>query len=67
MVEISGEDDKTLKEEMNQRSLPDSFTIGSAVKEGAFKVYFNVDEEAEKDSKQTRIYKLLQLKKGLPL
>ena len=64
---MSGEDGIKLKEEMNQRNYPDSFTIGSAVKNGAFKCYFNVDEEAEKDSKQTRIYKLLQLQKGLQL
>ncbi len=62
---MSGEDDKKLKEEMNQRSLPDSYKTGSAVKEGAWSCYFDVDEEAKKEAKDTRIYKLLQLKKAI--
>ncbi len=64
---MSGDDEVKLKEEMNQRSYPDSFTIGSAVKEGAFKCYFDVEEEADKKPNETRIYKLLQLQKGLQL
>ena len=58
-------DEQKLKEEMNARSLPDSYTIGTAAKEGAFKCYFDVDEEAKKDRKDTRIYKLQQLRQSL--
>lgn len=40
-----------IKEEMNERTEPDSITLGSASKSGAIKVYFNLkglgDDEAK--------------------
>ena len=57
--------EKEIVAEMHKREQPDSYTIGSAVKEGAWKCYFDVDEEAKKLPKETRIYKLLQLKKAI--
>lgn len=62
-------DENEAKEEAREKkgNMLDSFTLGSAVKEGAFKVYFNVEEEATKTVKDTKIYKLLQLKKSLDL
>ena len=55
------------KEEAREHkgNLLDSFTLGTPAKEGAWKVYFNAEEEAKKDTKDTKAYKLLQLKKAI--
>ena len=45
--------------------LLDSYTIGTAAKDGAWKVYFSAEEEANKVAKDTKVAKLLQLKKGI--
>lgn len=48
-----------------QREYKDSFSLGSAVKTGALKVYFDVDEEAKKDFKDSKVNKLLQIREAL--
>ncbi len=60
-------DENEAKEEAREKKgvLLDSLTVGSAVKEGAWKVYFNVEEETGKEAKETRAYKMLQLKKAI--
>lgn len=47
-----------LKEEMNKRETPDSFTIGTAGKGGALKVYFNLGDLAETQKKVENLLKL---------
>lgn len=54
-----------IKEKERNKLYTDSFTTGSAAKDASYKVYFDVDEEAKKDTKDTKIYKLLQLKEGI--
>ena len=55
------------KESMREKKgdLLDSYTIGTAAKEGAWKVYFNAEEEAEKKAGETKVAALLRLKKGI--
>lgn len=48
-----------------QREYKDSFSIGSAVKGGALKTYFDVDEEAKKEFKDSKVSKLLQIREAL--
>jgi len=43
----------------------DSYSIGTSGKEGAWKVYFNSEEESEKEAKNTKVAALLRLKKGI--
>ncbi len=62
---MSNENEEKEKARDRKGNMLDSFTIGSAVKDGAWKVYFNVEEEAEKKPKETKAYKLLQLKQGM--
>ena len=49
----------------NEKEFQDSFGIGTNAKEGSYKCYFDVDEETKKDTKDTKIYKLLQIKKAI--
>ncbi len=42
----------------------DSYTLGTP-KEGAWKTYFNTEEENKKELKDTKAYKLKQLKKAI--
>ena len=50
---------------MEEREYKDSYGIGSAVKGGALKCYFDIDEESKKNIKDTKAYKLHQLKIAL--
>ncbi len=47
------------------REYKDSFGIGSAVKGGALKVYFDIDEEAKKKFDDSKVAKLLKLRTAL--
>ena len=58
-------DENEIKKAMSERSQQDSFTTGTAAKDGAWKTYFDVDEENKKDVKDTKVYKLLQLIKSV--
>ncbi len=64
VVDNKPKKEKEIVAEMHKREQPDSFTLGTP-KEGAYKCYFNLDEEMKKDTKDTKAYKLLQLKKGI--
>ena len=78
-VKLIQEKDKQiegLKKKMNENeakeqarekkgNLLDSYTIGSAVKEGAWKVYFSAEEEMKKATKDTKVAALLKLKQGI--
>jgi len=60
-------DENEAKENAREKkgNMLDSFTIGTAAKEGAFKVYFDIEEEIKKKPDESKAYKLLQLRKSL--
>lgn len=60
-------DENEMKEQAREKKGTnlDSYSIGTSGKEGAWKVYFNSEEESEKEAKNTKVAALLRLKKGI--
>jgi len=60
-------DENEMKEQAREKKGTnlDSYSIGTSGKEGAWKVYFNAEEEKDKKAEDTKVAALLKLKKGI--